>query len=84
MTTARVEEIDRLLGLELGADDYVCKPIAQKRWWQESGRYCGGSIRLNDQSQQPDLQVDITSYQASLDGQPLDLTPVELRLLHTC
>ncbi len=34
MITARVEEIDRLLGLELGADDYICKPLVPKKWWR--------------------------------------------------
>ncbi len=84
MTTARVEEIDRLLGLELGADDYVCKPYSPKEVVARVRAVLRRlDSRLNDQSQKPDLQVDITSYQASLDGQPLDLTPVELRLLHT-
>ena len=39
MLTARVEEADRLIGLELGADDYVVKPFS----WRGSGRYCAGS-----------------------------------------
>ena len=83
MTTARVEEIDRLLGLELGADDYVCKPYSPKEVVARVKAILRRlDVRLSDQSQQPDLQVDITRYQASLDGQQLDLTPVELRLLH--
>ena len=64
MTTARVEEIDRLLGLELGADDYVCKPYSprevvvrvkavlrrgQRREWP-SGRDESGPLHLDDDS----------------------------------
>ena len=32
MATARIDEIDRLIGLELGADDYICKPIVLAKW----------------------------------------------------
>lgn len=40
MVTARVEEIDRLLGLELGADDYICKPFSPREVVPGCGRYC--------------------------------------------
>lgn len=41
MITARVEEVDRLLGLELGADDYVCKPCSPRKSWRESRPFSG-------------------------------------------
>ena len=41
LVTARIEEIDRVLGLELGADDYVCKPSVDERWLHGSKPFCG-------------------------------------------
>ncbi len=83
MTTARVEEIDRLLGLELGADDYVCKPYSPR---EVVARVKAVLRRLSplfgDQTQGADLKVSLERFDASLNGKPLDLTPVELRLLH--
>lgn len=79
MVTARVEEIDRLLGLELGADDYVCKPY--------SPREVVARVRaILRRSRPPEpgaggLRIDEAGFAASLDGQPLELTPVEFRLL---
>lgn len=40
MVTARVEEIDRLLGLELGADDYICKPFSPRKWLPVCAPFC--------------------------------------------
>ena len=40
MLTARVEETDKLIGLELGADDYVPSPSAPVNWWPACGRCC--------------------------------------------
>jgi two-component system, OmpR family, response regulator BaeR len=79
MVTAKVEEIDRLIGLDLGADDYVCKPfsvrelVARVRAILRRGRPVPG----------PGLQLDEEKHVARLDGRPLDLTPVEFRLLGT-
>jgi len=79
MVTARVEEIDRLVGLDLGADDYVCKPfsarelVARVKAILRRGRMAVGSS----------LALDEERHRATLDGRPLDLTPVEFRLLRT-
>jgi len=80
MITARVEEIDRLLGLELGADDYICKPfsprevVARVKAVLRRSRFPGGAA--------PDgLDVDREMFSASLDGKSLHLTPVEFSLL---
>jgi two-component system, OmpR family, response regulator BaeR len=85
MMTARVEEIDRLLGLELGADDYICKPY--------SPREVVARVKavLRRQSDPPaaagagvtGLVIAPDAYRASLDGRALELTPVEFRLLET-
>ncbi|HSH43118.1 MAG TPA: response regulator [Arenicellales bacterium] len=81
MVTARVEEIDRLLGLELGADDYICKPFSPREVVARVKailRRSGPAAR-----QTPGLQIDRQAYRASIDGRELDLTPVEFRLLAT-
>jgi two-component system, OmpR family, response regulator BaeR len=81
MVTARVEEIDRLLGLELGADDYVCKPFSPR----ELVARVKAVLRRarNDAQATLRLHVDANRFSATLDGKSLDLTPVEFRLLHT-
>jgi two-component system response regulator BaeR len=82
MVTARVEEIDRLLGLELGADDYICKPFSPRevvarvnavlrRYRQGPDAAPAGTV----------LSLDATTYRAQLAGRNLGLTPVEFRLL---
>ena len=78
--TARVEEIDRLLGLELGADDYICKPFSPR---EVVARVRAVLRRYGPSGPRPSsrLVVDETRFRATLDGQALDLTPVELRLL---
>ncbi|SHI23128.1 response regulator [Pollutimonas bauzanensis] len=82
MVTARVEEIDRLLGLELGADDYVCKPFSPR----EVVARIKAILRRTQNNQglalPKGLLIDMEHYCASLDGHGLTLTPVELRLLN--
>lgn len=82
MVTARVDEIDRLLGLELGADDYICKPFSPREVVARvktvlrrvqlvkapSADYRG--VRINEER-----------FQATVNATVLDLTPVEFRLL---
>lgn len=84
MLTARVEEVDRLLGLELGADDYICKPFSPRevvaRVKAILRRLRAGATATNNT---PGLSVDPERFEASLDGQRLDLTAVEFRLLQT-
>ncbi|RZU98406.1 response regulator [Spiribacter vilamensis] len=81
MITAKVEEIDRLLGLELGADDYICKPFSPR----EVVARVKAILRRAAGSEPPTagqgLVVNEAEYRAVLDGYELDLTPVELRLL---
>tara|TARA_B100000749_G_scaffold245792_1_gene208366 strand:- start:1025 stop:1702 length:678 start_codon:yes stop_codon:yes gene_type:complete len=82
MVTAMVEEIDRLIGLELGADDYICKPFSPK----EVTARVKAVLRRSDpdyikNSQSRGFEVNPDQYSITLAGQKLDLTPVEFRLL---
>lgn len=80
MVTAMVEEIDRLLGLELGADDYVCKPFSPR---EVVARVKAVLRRAHDGQtyQAQGLVLDKNSYRASLHGRNLGLTAVEFKLL---
>jgi two-component system response regulator RegX3 len=84
VVTARGEESDRVVGLELGADDYVVKPfglrelIARIRAVTRRGRTTardGGPIRIGE------LEVDARSRRVHLGGREVDLTPKEFDLL---
>ncbi|MEW6283605.1 MAG: response regulator transcription factor [Candidatus Eremiobacterota bacterium] len=91
MLSSRGEDIDKILGLEVGADDYLTKPFNPKelvarvrallrRWndWsrRDTDRSASGPLRSADLSLDPD------SFQAELKGQPLGLTTLEFGLLH--
>jgi two-component system response regulator BaeR len=81
MVTARVDEIDRLLGLDTGADDYVCKPFSPREVVariQALLRRAEGRVVPNAA---PSLQVDDATQTVRWAGQALPLTPVEFRLL---
>jgi two-component system, OmpR family, response regulator BaeR len=84
MVTARVEEIDRLLGLELGADDYLCKPFSPR---ELVSRVKAILRRVGRQepavSNTEGLIIDEEAYMVSLNGKSLAVTPVEMRLLKT-
>jgi two-component system response regulator BaeR len=79
MVTARIEEIDRLLGLELGADDYICKPFSPR---EVMARVKAVLRRFNPQpAHGSPLHLDESRFQATLNSQHLKLTPTEFRLL---
>jgi len=80
MVTARVDEIDRLLGLDTGADDYVCKPFSPR---EVVARIKALLRRAEGALAAPKarLHVDEPSLTISWDQRPLPLTPVEFRLL---
>lgn len=85
MVTARVEEIDRLLGLELGADDYVCKPFSPREVVARVKavlRRAHVARKAQPEDAAPALEVDEASMLVRLHGVRLDLTPTEFRLLH--
>jgi two-component system response regulator BaeR len=79
MVTARVEERDRLIGLDTGADDYICKPFSPR---EVVARVKAVLRRVVDSG--PDkglLQLDAEKYQASINGKILILTVLEYNLL---
>lgn len=82
MITARVEELDRLLGLEVGADDYVCKPFSPREVIARVQAVLRRYRREPGAAAAPGLQLDEAGWRASWQGQDLNLTQVEFRLLH--
>ena len=83
MLTARVEEVDRLLGLELGADDYICKPFSPREVVARVKAVLRRSQGNDGAEQAPgsDLLLDEEGWRALADGQDLALTAVEFQLL---
>jgi two-component system response regulator BaeR len=80
MLTARVEEIDRILGLELGADDYICKPFSPR----EVVARVKAVLRRSEGSglgSASDIEIDEATYKAKIKQQELELTAVEFQLL---
>jgi two-component system response regulator BaeR len=78
MVTARVEEIDRLLGLEAGADDYVCKPFSPR---ELIARIKAILRRAGPGAQPAPVEMDESARRITIHGRPLDLTPSEFALL---
>lgn len=83
MITAKVEEIDRIIGLEIGADDYICKPFSPRevvarvkavlrRYRQQTG---GKNIAVGP------LRIDDETREVSVNGTSLKLTPSEYNIL---
>jgi two-component system response regulator BaeR len=82
MITARVEEVDRLLGLELGADDYICKPFSPREVVARVKAVLRRAKRGRDVPDS-DIEFDDAGFRASIGGRDLGLTAVEFRLLRT-
>lgn len=86
MLTARTTEEDKLIGLDLGADDYITKPFSPK---ELAARARAVLRRLPeevfqrgpDKINHGDLSLDFVNHEATLTGRPLNLTPIEFRLL---
>ncbi|MGE0084104.1 MAG: response regulator [Desulfococcaceae bacterium] len=83
MITAKVEEIDRIVGLELGADDYICKPFSPREVMarvkavlrRSKPEISGKQIRMGP------VHLDEEKHTVSVNGNPLNLTPIEYSLL---
>jgi DNA-binding response OmpR family regulator len=93
MLTARGEEVDRVLGLEVGADDYVTKPFSMREL-RARVRAILRRVDFDNRRERDDqpsahravevgaLRVDADSHVATLEGRPLNLTRTEFQLLH--
>ncbi len=87
MLTAKGEEIDRILGLELGADDYIVKPFSPRevlarikavlrRFSEKAADEDSSIIRL------PQLEISLENYQVKAAGKVIPCTPKEVEILH--
>jgi DNA-binding response OmpR family regulator len=85
MLTAKGEEIDKVLGLELGADDYITKPFSLRELLARIKavlRRKEGAASLNENKIAIGLlQIDFGIYNASRRGKPIDMTPKEFEIL---
>ena len=84
MLTARDEELDKLLGLGLGADDYVVKPYSPREVVARVKavlRRASGLVSAPEVFAVADVVVDLGAYEARCRGEPVTLTATELRLL---
>lgn len=87
MLTARDEELDKVLGLELGADDYIVKPYSlhellariraqlRRAYGELAASTAGGRLRFGE------IEIDLDRMQTTRRGRPVELTPTEFRLL---
>jgi DNA-binding response OmpR family regulator len=88
MLTARTEEIDRIVGLEMGADDYITKPFSPREVMArvravlrradgagDGGPSNGHHMRIGA------LEIDPAAHEARMAGNPVSLTPAEFRIL---
>ncbi len=84
MLTARDEETDKLVGLELGADDYITKPFSPREVVARVRAVLRrGSRETVEMVRAGDLVIDLRAHEVSLEGRRVDLTPTEFRLLET-
>ena len=85
MLTARVDEADRLIGLELGADDYVTKPFSPRELVARVRAVLRRTGAEREQAPPPiaagDLRIDLERRQVTIGGQAVELTPTEFDLL---
>ncbi len=83
MITAKVDELDRLLGLELGADDYICKPFSPREVVARVKAVLRRTLSPKGENRivVGDLLLDEPRHQVLVDGRELKLTPCEFQLL---
>lgn len=82
MLTARGQEMDKVIGLEIGADDYVTKPFSLQELLARVRAILRRQARRSIEAYRfGDIDLDFKRYQASKDGRPLDLSPREYEIL---
>jgi len=87
MLTARGDELDRVLGLELGADDYVVKPFSPKELVARVRAVLRRTSATREERDEilraADVEVDIARMRVTVGGRPVELTPTEFQLVAT-
>lgn len=84
MLTARAEETDRLIGLELGADDYIVKPFSPRELVARVRavlRRARGDLQQTNLLRVADLEIDLAGHRVSRAGEMIDLSRLEFNLL---
>ncbi|MHB1651846.1 MAG: response regulator [Desulfitobacteriaceae bacterium] len=86
MLTAKSEEVDRVLGLEFGADDYIVKPFSLREMLARVKtvlrRASGGGQENSSVLTRGEISIDVTSHRVWKKGQEIFLTPTEFKILH--
>jgi two-component system OmpR family response regulator len=89
MLTAKSEEIDKLLGLELGADDYMTKPFSMRELVARMRAVLRRSIPDEEKTEQDEIikrgciEINLSTYEVFINGETLSLTPTEYQILVT-
>lgn len=84
MLTARAAEMDRVIGLELGADDYVTKPFSPRELVLRIKKLLGRAKAAEEpvaQLRMGELEIDVSRHAVKISGQPVTLTATEFKLL---
>ncbi len=82
MLTARSEEIDKIIGFEVGADDYVTKPFSPRELIARVKVHLKRSKQgAHEEFSQGNLRVNFSTHEVFLDEKPVELTPIQFKLL---
>ncbi len=86
MLTAKGEEIDKVLGLEFGADDYIVKPFSARELIARIKAVLRRSTAAPENASQTirldDLEISLSNYEVKIAGRPVDFTPKEVEILY--
>ena len=86
MLTAKGEEVDRVVGLELGADDYIVKPFSAReviaRIKAVLRRVSAAAEPASQTIRMEDLEISLSNYEVKIKGKPVEFTPKEVEILY--